>query len=54
MYEATKDAILYNEKFSRLRADGGYNTVTALFNEGESGNYDERPLAGNPEVRSRH
>ena len=34
--QATKDAILYNEKFSRLQADGDYNTVTALFNEGKA------------------
>lgn len=34
--QATKDAILYNEKFARLQADGDYNTVTALFNEGKA------------------
>lgn len=31
-----KDAITYNSKFAALQADGDYNTVTALFNEGKS------------------
>ena len=29
----TKEAVAYNQKFSKLQADGDYNTVTALFNE---------------------
>ena len=32
--QETKDAIEYNKKFAALQADGDYNTVTALFNEG--------------------
>lgn len=32
----TKDAISYNKKFAALQADGDYNTVTALFNEGKA------------------
>ena len=32
--QETKDAIAYNQKFAALQADGDYNTVTALFNEG--------------------
>lgn len=31
-----KDAIIYNQKFAALQADGDYNTVTALFNEGKA------------------
>lgn len=31
-----KDAITYNQKFAALQADGDYNTVTALFNEGKA------------------
>lgn len=31
--QETKDAIIYNQKFAALQADGDYNTVTALFNE---------------------
>ncbi len=32
----TKEAIIYNQKFAKLQADGDYNTVTALFNEGKA------------------
>ena len=32
--QETKDATEYNKKFAALQADGDYNTVTALFNEG--------------------
>ncbi|BCN31341.1 extracellular solute-binding protein [Anaeromicropila herbilytica] len=34
--QATKDAITYNQKFAKLEADGDYNTVTTLFNEGKA------------------
>lgn len=34
--QATIDAIEYNSKFARLQADGDYNTVTTLFNEGKA------------------
>lgn len=34
--QATKDAVSYNKKFAALEADGDYNTVTALFNEGKA------------------
>lgn len=34
--QTTIEAIRYNEKFARLQADGDYNTVTALFNEGKA------------------
>lgn len=34
--EETKAAIRYNQKFAELQADGDYNTVTALFNEGNA------------------
>ena len=34
--QETKDAIAYNAKFAALEADGDYNTVTALFNEGQA------------------
>lgn len=34
--QATKDAILYNQKFAKLQADGDYNTITTLFNEGKA------------------
>lgn len=34
--QETKDAISYNQKFAELQADGDYNTVTALFNEGKA------------------
>lgn len=34
--QATKDAITYNQKFAKLQADGDYNTVTTLFNEGKA------------------
>lgn len=34
--QETKDAIRYNKKFAELQADGDYNTVTALFNEGKA------------------
>lgn len=32
----TVEAIRYNQKFAKLQADGDYNTVTALFNEGKA------------------
>lgn len=32
----TEDAIAYNQKFAELQADGDYNTVTTLFNEGKA------------------
>ncbi len=32
----TKEAIEYNKKFAALEADGDYNTVTTLFNEGKA------------------
>lgn len=34
--QATKDAITYNKKFAKLQADGDYNTITTLFNEGKA------------------
>lgn len=34
--EKTKEAIAYNKKFAALQADGDYNTVTTLFNEGKA------------------
>lgn len=34
--QETKDAIAYNKKFAALQADGDYNTVTTLFNEGKA------------------
>lgn len=34
--EKTKEAVKYNEKFAALEADGDYNTVTTLFNEGKA------------------
>lgn len=34
--DATKEAIEYNKKFAALEADGDYNTVTTLFNEGKA------------------
>jgi arabinogalactan oligomer/maltooligosaccharide transport system substrate-binding protein len=34
--EKTKKAIEYNKKFADLEADGDYNTVNALFNEGKA------------------
>lgn len=34
--EKTKAAIEYNKKFAELEADGDYNTVNALFNEGKA------------------
>lgn len=34
--QETKDAIAYNQKFAALQADGDYNTVTQLFNEGKA------------------
>lgn len=34
--EKTKEAIEYNKKFAALEADGDYNTVTTLFNEGKA------------------
>ncbi len=34
--QATMDAITYNTKFAKLQADGDYNTVTTLFNEGKA------------------
>lgn len=32
----TKEAITYNQKFAALQADGDYNTITTLFNDGEA------------------
>lgn len=34
--QATKDAILYNQKFAKLQADGDYNTINTLFIEGKA------------------
>lgn len=34
--DAFKEAVAYNKKFALLQADGDYNTVTALFNEGKA------------------
>ena len=34
--EKTKEAIEYNKKFAKLEADGDYNTITTLFNEGKA------------------
>lgn len=34
--QETVEAIRYNQKFAKLQADGDYNTVTALFNEGKA------------------
>ncbi len=34
--EKTKEAIEYNKKFADLEADGDYNTITTLFNEGKA------------------
>lgn len=34
--EKTKEAVEYNKKFAQLEADGDYNTVTTLFNEGKA------------------
>ena len=34
--QETKDAIVYNQKFAALQADGDYNTVTTLFNDGKA------------------
>lgn len=34
--QETKDAIAYNKKFAVLQADGDYNTVTTLFNDGKA------------------
>ena len=34
--EKTIEAIEYNKKFAELQADGDYNTVTTLFNEGKA------------------
>lgn len=34
--QETKDAITYNQKFAALQADGDYNTVTTLFNDGKA------------------
>lgn len=34
--QAMKDAVTYNQKFAALQADGDYNTVTTLFNEGKA------------------
>lgn len=36
MDEKTKEAVEYNKKFAALEADGDYNTVTTLFNEGKA------------------
>lgn len=32
----TKEAITYNQKFAALQADGDYNTITTLFNDGKA------------------
>ncbi|WFR56725.1 extracellular solute-binding protein [Anaerocolumna sp. AGMB13025] len=34
--QETKDAVIYNKKFASLEADGDYNTVGTLFNEGKA------------------
>lgn len=34
--EKTQEAIEYNKKFAELEADGDYNTITTLFNEGKA------------------
>ena len=34
--EKTMEGIQYNKKFAKLQADGDYNTVTTLFNEGKA------------------
>jgi len=34
--DATKEALEYNKKFAALEADGDYNTITTLFNEGKA------------------
>ena len=34
--EKTKESIEYNKKFADLEADGDYNTITTLFNEGKA------------------
>lgn len=34
--DETKQAIEYNQKFAALEADGDYNTITTLFNEGKA------------------
>ncbi|MEG0864996.1 MAG: extracellular solute-binding protein [Clostridia bacterium] len=34
--DAMKEAVAYNQKFAALEADGDYNTVTTLFNEGKA------------------
>ena len=34
--QETKTAVAYNQKFAALQADGDYNTVTTLFNEGKA------------------
>lgn len=34
--DAMKEAVAYNSKFAALQADGDYNTVTTLFNEGKA------------------
>lgn len=34
--QATKEAVAYNQKFAKLQADGDYNTVGTLFNEGKA------------------
>lgn len=34
--DKTKEAIKYNKKFAELEADGDYNTITTLFNEGKA------------------
>lgn len=34
--EKTQEAIEYNKKFAEIEADGDYNTITTLFNEGKA------------------
>lgn len=39
----TIEAVEYNKKFADLQADGDYNTVTTLFNEGQGSGHNRRP-----------
>lgn len=41
----TIEAVEYNKKFADLQADGDYNTVTTLFNEGKAQAIIGRPVA---------
>lgn len=51
--QETKDAITYNQKFAALQADGDYNTVTTLFNDGKAAAIIGG-MAGNRNQCSRH